>query len=155
MNHIDQAPPAERVVNANHPALVRERATRATLEKYRGKTFDWRTGTTCVHMFRFHLRQLGYRPPTMPRLRSALIAKREMQRRGWGGVEDLVDAMGLQRIAPAQMMLGDIATGPADEFFGAIGICAGPLKLLGWREDAADLVVLDTDFTQLTGAWRV
>lgn len=141
--------------NPNHPALLRQTATEATLARYRGKTFDWRTGATCVHMARFQLRQMGHRPPTLPRLRSALAAKREMQRRGWADVGAMLDAIGLQRIAPAQMLLGDLAVGPANEFFGAIGVCAGPLKLLGWQEDAPGLVIIDADFSQLTGAWRV
>ena len=141
--------------NPNHPALLRKAATEATQARYRGKVFDWRTGATCVHMARYHLRQLGRRPPTLPRLRSALAAKRARQRRGSPDVGDMLDGIGLQRIAPAQMLLGDLAVGPADEFFGAIGVCAGPLKLLGWREDAPGLVILDVDLSQLTGAWRV
>lgn len=139
-----------------HPALQRKDAVEALIAKYQGRSFDWRSGCTCVHLARFHLRQMGHRPPTLPRLRSALAAKREMQRRGWADVGAMLDAIGLERIAPAQMVLGDLAVGPADEFFGAIGVCAGPLgQLLGWHEDQPGLVIIHTDLSQLTGAWRV
>lgn len=137
-----------------HEGLRRQQATQATLDKFKGKAVDWQRGIHCVRLAHFHLRQMGHRPPTLPRLRSALAAKREMQRRGWDDVAAMLDAIGLQRIPPAAMLLGDLAVGPADELFGAIGVCAGPLRLLGWHEDAPGLAVLDTDLSQLTGAWR-
>jgi hypothetical protein len=136
--------------------LRRHAATTATLKKYRDKPFDWRRGYTCVHLARYHLRQLGHRPPTMPQLRSAISARRAMDERGWSSVADMLDSFPwLTRIAPAFMTLGDLVVGPADEHFGAIGVCAGPHKLLGWQEDAAGMVVVDFNMSKLEGAWRV
>ncbi|RDC66559.1 hypothetical protein HME9302_00010 [Alteripontixanthobacter maritimus] len=41
-------------------------ATEKTLTRYRGKAFDWKTGVTCVHLARVHLKNMGHKPQTMP-----------------------------------------------------------------------------------------
>lgn len=129
-------------------------ATEKTLDRYRGKVFDWSKGVTCVHLARFHLRNMGHKPETLPRFRSALGAKKALKERGWSSVADMLDSM-MPRIAPAQMVLGDLAIVPGDAGLDSIFICAGPLKVFGWREDRPDLVVLDVGLDELTGAWRV
>ena len=138
------------------PDLIRrQQATEKTLARYRGKAFDWRTGVTCVHLARYHLRAMGHRPPTVPRVRSLLAARRALESRGWADCAAMLDAM-LPRIAPAEMLMGDLAAVPSDDGgIGAIFVCAGPHKLIGWREDAPALVVLDVDLGDLVGAWRV
>lgn len=136
------------------PEMVRRQAaTSATLDRYRGKVFDWSKGITCVHLARYHLRQMGHQPPSLPRIRSAFAAKQEMKARGWSGVADMLDGI-LPRIAPAQMLIGDLTVAKSEEGLGAIFICAGPHKLLGWREDAPALVVLDVTLDQVEAAWR-
>lgn len=137
------------------PLERRRRATQATLDRFRGKTFDWRTGVTCVHLARFHLIKSGRRPPQLPRIRSELAARRALKQRGWTNVAEMLDGIGLERIAPAAMLLGDLAVAGSDDGIGAIFVCAGPHKLLGWREDAPELVRLDVTLDQLDGAWRV
>ena len=135
--------------------LRRKEATEKTLGRYRGKAFDWTKGVTCVHLARCQLRAMGHKPPTLPRFRSMLGAQRAMQERGWSNVEDmLTDILG-PPIPPAMMLLGDLAVAPSEEGMGSIMVCAGPHKLLGWREDALELVVLDVTLDQLSGAWRV
>ena len=129
-------------------------ATEKTLERYRGKVFDWSKGITCVHLARFHLRNMGHKPETLPRFRSALGAKKALKERGWSSVADMLDSM-MPRIAPAQMVLGDLAIVPGDAGMDSIFICAGPLKVFGWREDRPELVVLDVGLDEFTGAWRV
>jgi hypothetical protein len=128
-------------------------ATEKTLARYRGKAFDWRSGVTCVHLARAHLKNMGHKPPTLPRIRSALGAKKALRAQEWESVVDMLDAL-LPRIAPAQMMLGDLAAVPGEGGFDAICVCAGPLKVFGWREDHPELVVLDIDLDELKGAWR-
>src|SRR5690606_11029879 len=65
------------------PELDRRReATQATLDKFRDTAFDWAEGRHCVRMAAYHLRQMGWRSPklpTIPRVRSALAAKKELQ----------------------------------------------------------------------------
>lgn len=129
-------------------------ATERTIARYRAKTFDWAKGVTCVHLARAQMRAMGHRPPTIPRFRSVLGARRVLRGRGWESVSAMLDEM-LPRIAPAQMLMGDLAAVPGDAGLDAIFVCAGPLKLFGWREDAPGLVILDIDLREVTGAWRV
>lgn len=132
----------------------RRLATQATLDRYRGKVFDWSTGITCVHLARYHLKNMGHKPPTMPRFRSALGAKKVLKERGWASVSDMLDTM-LVRIAPAQMLLGDLAIVPGQEGLDAILISAGPLKLMGWHPETGEFVLYDNGLSEVTGAWRV
>jgi hypothetical protein len=140
------------------PELDRRReATQATLDKFIGKPFSWSEGRHCVALAHYHLRQLGWRPPqlpTLPRIRSALAAKKELQRRGFLTVSDMLDSF-LVRIPPAMMRLGDIAVTPGDEGFDAILIRTAPRKLLGWLPDGSAVVNYDAGLEDLTGAWRV
>jgi hypothetical protein len=137
--------------------LRRQKATAATLAKYRGQAFDWKKGITCVHMARFHLRQMGHKPAELPRMRGAIGARRALDERGWAGVADMLDAQqGLMRIAPAMMLLGDIAVLPADQGFDAIVVCEGGHKMLGWHEEwAGGMVEMEASLAHVLGAWRV
>jgi len=81
------------------PEMVRRaEATTATMNKYRNKPFNWKAGTTCIHLLRFHLRQLGYKPEPLPRIRSAIGARRALDKRGWQHVGDMLDSL-LPRVA--------------------------------------------------------
>ena len=136
------------------PDLIRRQdATQRTLDRYRPKVFDWRTGITCVHLARFHLKAMGHSVPTVPRIRSALAARRALQDRGWDSVTAMLDSM-LPRIAPAQMLLGDLAAVPGSDGFDSILICAGPQKVMGWSAVDGTFVVYDGGIGDLAAAWR-
>lgn len=132
----------------------RRTATEATLARYRNKAFDWSTGVTCIHMAWAQLRKMGHRPPTLPRFRSPLAARRALAAAGHDSVAGMLDSL-LPRIAPAQMMLGDLAALPGDAGMDAIVICAGPQRVFGWREDQDCLVVLGVRMDEIAGAWSV
>lgn len=137
------------------PELERRRiATQKTLDRYRPKVFDWSKGITCIHLAWCQLRQMGHRPPTLPRFRSALAAKRALKERGFDTVEAALDSL-LPRIAPAQMLLGDLASVPGTEGLDSILVCAGPQKLMGWHPVDGSFVLYDGGMEQITGAWRV
>lgn len=138
------------------PEMERRRvATQKTMDRYSGKVFDWSTGVTCVHLARFHLRNMGHKPPTLPRFRSAMGAKKALQARDWGSVADMLGSL-LPSIAPAEMALGDLAIVPGDAGLDAIFVCAGPLKVFGWATDADATVVVDiSNLDGLRGAYRV
>lgn len=136
--------------------LRRHDATQATLDRFRGKEFSWSAGITCVHLARFHLRRMGHKVEPLPRFYSAIGASRALKERGWAGCADMLDAQpGLVRIPPMAMRMGDLAVLDSEDGVGGVMICAGPHKLFGWREDVPDLIVLDVDFSDLSGAWRV
>lgn len=137
------------------PDLIRRKqATDLTLAKFRGKGWSWESGITCVHLMRFHLLKMGHAMPPMPRLRSLLTAKRELALRGCANVAELMDQLGVPQIPPAMMLMGDIAALPGGEDgIGALLVCLGPHKLMGWREDYAELIVLDVEFSDISTAW--
>ena len=136
------------------PEMVRRQAaTQATMARYRNKVADWRTGVTCVHLCRYHLKQMGVKVPTMPRIRSEFAAVRELKRRGWRNVADLLDSM-LPRIPPAAMVMGDLAVMRSEDGIGSIMVCAGGNRLIGWREDQPKMVTLGIRLDELDGSWR-
>lgn len=122
------------------------------MAKYRHRTFDWRRKATCLHMARFHLRKMGRKPPPLPQIGSLLAARRALKTREWANAGDMLDAIGLERIAPAQMLLGDLAMLESEDGMGAIVVSAGS-KVLGWHDAAEDMVVMDAHV--VTAAWRV
>lgn len=132
----------------------RREATQATLDKFRGTAFDWAEGRHCMKLAHFHLRQMGKRPPTLPRLRSALAAKQELERRGVGSVTELLDGM-LERVPPANMLLGDLAVLPGDAGLESVRVCCGPGRLFGWSEGQPTAVVLAVTMDEVSAAWRV
>lgn len=138
------------------PELERRRiATAATMRRYGEAPFDWRKSTTCLHMARFQMRQMGHRPPRMPPLRSALRARRELELRGHNSVIDLLDSL-LPRIAPAEMRLGDLAAVPGEEdWLDALLVNVAPRKFAGWHPDAHLMAVLDVELADVTAAWRL
>lgn len=129
-------------------------ATEATLARYRGKVFDWQAGVTCGHLLRAHLRNMGHRPPPLPRYRSPLGVQKALRQLGLASVEEWLDSLQLPRIAPAQMVLGDVGLLRGEGGLDAIFICAGPRKVFGWRDDEPALVMLDVGLDELSGAWR-
>lgn len=131
--------------------LRRQKATEATLAKYRDKPFSWRDGNTCLHMLRFHLRQMGHKPETLPRIRSAIGARRALDQRGWTDVGDLLDTI-LPRIAPSAMLLGDVAMFRSADSFGAITVSLGG-KVMGWSDAYDGMTALEP--IEIAGAWRV
>jgi hypothetical protein len=106
-------------------------ATQKTLAKYRNVSFNWK-GATCIHLFRYHIRNMGYKPVPIPRFQSPVGAKRALASLGANGLIELLDTM-LMRITPAQMVVGDVAVLPSSDVFDALVICAGN-KFLGWHE---------------------
>lgn len=136
--------------------LRRQRATNATLAKYRARAFDWRNRATCVHLARFQMRQMGHRPPPIPDIRSPIGARRALKATGHDDLAALLDSL-LPRIAPAAMLLGDLALVPGDPEdeggFDSI-VMSGGDKLFGWHPDDPSgikpLIV-----STITGAWRL
>ena len=133
--------------------IQRRDATTRTLNRFRGVNFDW-SGVTCAHLAHAHLSEMGHDVPNIPQFDTALGAARALQSLGWDSVSDMLDSL-LPRIAPASMLLGDLALIKGAGGLDAIFICAGPLKVFGWRDDTPELVLLDVSLDELQGAWRV
>ena len=142
----------------------REQAVKATEAKYGGRAFDWKGKATCLHLTSFHLRRMGKRPPPLPQVGSPLAARRELAKRGWANVAEMLDGIGLQRIAPAFLRLGDLVViaGDTDEDgepvmgLGAIFVSTGERHFIGWADELAPLARIDVfNPDGLLGAWRI
>lgn len=140
------------------PDTVRRmQAAEQTLSAYRGRTWEWSAGHTCAHMARFHLRQMGHKPETMPAFRSLLGAKKALEARGWSTVADMLDGQaGLARIMPAMMLPGDLGFIPSEDGLGSICLYLDRHKLAGWfAETGDDFVIVDVEMRPIEAAWRV
>ncbi|WCP14484.1 hypothetical protein sphantq_02930 [Sphingobium sp. AntQ-1] len=132
-------------------SVERAAATRKTLAKYRTLPFDWSKRATCIHLARYHLRNMGHRPPAIPDFRSALGAKRALEKTGFADMAALLDSL-LPSIAPASAWVGDLAVLEGGEGFDSIVIHAGG-KWLGYHmDDLGGLKPLVV--TEIKGAWR-
>lgn len=144
-----------RQVRSALPELeLRRVATEKTRAKYLDTAFDWRSGRHCLALARFQARAMGHKPPPMPRVRSALAAKKELQQRGHADVIALLDSQ-FARIAPAAMLLGDLCAVPGEAGLDAVFVNIAPGKAMGWREDAPALVALALEPQEISAAWRL
>jgi hypothetical protein len=136
--------------------LRRVAATERTFARFRHRAFDWRRGATCIHLARAHLRAMGHNPPPVPRFRSPLGARRAMAAAGYADMAAIFDGLGLVRIPPLAMLVGDLAVLPGDEGgFEAIAVSAGGM-LLGWHgADLSRVQPIGEAIAKVTAAWRV
>lgn len=125
----------------------RQAALEKTIAKYRGRRLDYKSAD-CIRMARFHLIQMGHKVPALPRYQSLVGARRALAQAG--GMVAIFDAL-LPRIAPAQMLPGDIAVSAGDEAEAAV-ISVG-YKVMGWHQDSDVAVNMTVDANALT-AWR-
>jgi len=123
-------------------------ALEATLAKYRNRPLDYRTAD-CVRMTRFHLLQMGHKPPVLPQYQSFIGARRAVK--AAGGVDAVLDTF-LPRIPYARMWPGDIALVEGTQDMDCAVLCLGH-KVFGWHEDADEPV--NMELRTIKAAWRV
>jgi hypothetical protein len=145
-------------MSVQHDLLRRQLATQATLNKFRGKVFDFKAERHCSELLKFHLKKMGHRLPPWATVKSVGAALRELKARDCDNMGELCGKwLKLEAIAPAQMLMGDVAYLPGDEDewrIGSIAVCAGPQKLLGWNGDEPKFSPLDVDFSAIALAYR-
>lgn len=129
-------------------------ATQKTLDAFRGRIFEWGE-TNCAHLAHAHLVNCGHAPPEVPKFDTALGAARALRSLGFASMVELFDSMLERRPSVGFMRLGDIALVEGEAGLDAALICAGPLKVFGWREDRSELAVIDVNLDALTAAWSV
>lgn len=135
------------------PLLKRHAALEATMAKYRHRAFDWKTGATCVHMLRFHLRRMGYKVPAVPKLDGPVAAKRALKKLGWPNVEAMLDDL-LTPIPVAAMLPGDVSVVPDDSGLGAVYISLGSTAI-GYAEGVEGMALFTEPGKVFEKAWRV
>jgi hypothetical protein len=109
----------------------RARLARRTVDRFGKRPFGYGKND-CIAMAHFHLTGAGLNLPPMPPYKTALGAKKALARRGFDNLEGLIDNTGLERITPAKMLVGDIATLQGD-LFSAVVIHCGDMAF-GWHE---------------------
>jgi hypothetical protein len=135
--------------------VQRAAATEKTMARFRHRAFDWGTGATCLHLARAQMKNMGYRPPAIPRFTSALGARRALAQAGFDSVSALLDSM-LPRIAPAAMLVGDLAAFPGEAGFECVAVSAGAGMMLGWHGEDLSRVQNVVDWeAAVIGAWRL
>lgn len=132
----------------------RAAATQKTFDKFRGVPFSWE-GASCAHLLRSHLRNMGHRPPKMPKFQSAVGAARALKGMGADNLSGLCLVLGLIEIPPAKAIVGDVAVLPGEDGpFDAIVICAGNGKFMGWHGAAEGLQMIDDVMPHVIAAFR-
>lgn len=122
-----------------HPLEVRRRVAQAAVDKFDGKPLDW-VNYDCARITLFVLRQFGWKPRAgaAGRYRTARGAVRHLQSLGHSGLEAALDQMGLDRIAPAAALPGDIVALPGEDVAGvampALMIALGRGRVLGFLQ---------------------
>lgn len=138
-----------------NPLIRRTAAAQATLDKWSKRPF--RLGTSdCVRMAADHLRRMGYKVKLPPSgsYRTLASAVKALRARGYASLEAALDDMGLDRIAPAAAIAGDIILLPGADKLGALTICLGNGRAVGWHDDLpAGAAVLQP--VEMSTAWRV
>lgn len=108
----------------------------------------------CVRLAAHLLHHVGHGVPLLKghRWTSETGGLRVMRRLGFACLVDAVDATGLERIAPARAVTGDLVALPAEGPFGcALTVAVGNGRLLGFLDGRCQ-VVEPKDFV---AAWRV
>lgn len=133
-------------------------AVDATLRRFRGQPFEW-GAVDCAKLGAFHLRQMGYHENLKLHkagtYKTALGAKRALQRAGWGSLSEALDGLGFERIPPAAALPGDVLLLPGTDGFDALGVAAGNGAVVSFHEDAPGVEVLRIAEWSAAQAWRL
>jgi hypothetical protein len=134
--------------------ILRRDAAQATLDAWSDK--PQRLGyADCVRMTASHLRLLGYKVKLPPSgsYRTINSAMKALATAGYASIEEALDAMGLERVAPAATIVGDIILMPAAHELGALVVVMGNGRVAGWHDDVATGTVVMQPLEMLA-AWR-
>jgi hypothetical protein len=126
-----------------HPFIVRVEAAQSTIDQFLGKPFEWGR-TDCAQLAAHCLKAQGYADPlqTVGEYWDYRSAKKAMKRASIASfAEHFEQALGLERIAPAEALPGDIVAfeGFNPETFGvALGVAIGQGRIVGFANDICD-----------------
>lgn len=116
--------------------LIRKRdAAQATLDHWSMVDFKLGTGD-CAQMVAKHLRSLGksIKLPPKGSYRTVAGAMRAMRKLGHATLADWVDSAGIERIAPARVVAGDVLQLPAEHPLGGLAVALGNGAAVAWME---------------------
>ena len=140
--------------------IARVIGTQKTSDKWLDQDFKWGTAD-CGQMVGDHLDSLGFTSPLSKAkpYKTELGARRVMKKLGASSMEDFLDQLGFDRIAPAAALPGDIVGFPGgtdDHEWTALGIHVGGDKIAGFAAaDGENAIVRIGPVSVCTVAWRV
>ncbi len=140
--------------------LQRVAAVTATRARFAGQPFAWGR-VDCAKVVAFHLRQMGHHVrlglAKAGTYRSALSARRALERAGHASLSAALDAAGFERIAPAAARPGDLIAQNGTDGFDAVGIVSGGRQVLGFLDGDVGLVIfpLANWGVDISRAWRL
>ena len=119
------------------PMVRRVQAAQTTLDRWSVRPMKLGT-SDCVRMTAAHLRLLGYRVKLPPSgsYRTIKGAFKALKERGFESIADALNAMGLERIAPAAAVVGDVVMMPGVDGLGALTIQLTNGRVIGYHDDA-------------------
>ena len=145
---------ADQDMTASDPLVRRAEAAQATKDLWETRRFKLGEND-CAYMLAWHLRRLGYsvRMPPSGSYRSPRGAERALAERDCTSTAEWIASLGLEPIAPAAAIVGDVLLLPAGHTLGAIAICMGNGRALAYHDDVrAGATVLQP--LEFIGAWR-
>jgi hypothetical protein len=135
--------------------IRRQQAAQAAVARFKGQ--PWQLGKNdCVRMAAFVLRKMGHRPQlgkagTYKTGAGAMLA---LKRAGHDSLGAALDALGLERIAPAAARVADIIMIPGEApLDGALTIAVGNGRVLGYHQDLAVAEIMQP--LEFVAAWRL
>jgi len=135
-------------------AIRRQQAAQAAVYRFKGQ--PWELGKNdCVRLAAFVLRRMGHRPQLgkAGSYSTGAGALRALKRAGFDTLADALDALGLERVPPADARVADIVMVPGEEpLDGALMIAVGNGRVLGFYEQSLQAEVLQP--TSFITAWR-
>lgn len=140
--------------------IERVEATQKTIDYWLGQDFEWGVAD-CGQMVGWHLETAGYSTPLKDaRAYSTDIgAKRAMKALGADSMEDFIDRLGFERIAPASAIVGDVIGlpgGTEDDQWTALGVHAGQDRILAFAAAQGEVARVHSGQASVaTVAWRV
>jgi len=140
--------------------IDRVAATQTTIDTYHERPFVWGSGD-CAHLAADHLAalQIETRLSEAASYSTEIGAKRALRKLGAASMEDLADALGFDRIAPASAIVGDLVGFPGGREgaeWTAIGVHVGGERIMGFADpDGSGARCEFGPVSVCTVAWRV
>jgi hypothetical protein len=135
--------------------IRRQQAAQAAVARFKGQ--PWELGKNdCVRMAAFVLRKMGHRPQLgkAGTYKSGAGAMLALKRSGHDSLGAALNALGLERIAPAAALIADIIMIPGEApLDGALTIAVGNGRVLGFHQDAESAEILQP--VEFICAWRL
>ena len=139
--------------------VVRVAIAQAALDTFLGQPFAWGTGD-CAKLAAFVMTKAGLRPnlAQFGQYRTDREALRALKTRKMRTVLDWVDSVrGVERIAPAACLPGDLIAFPGEGGWHGLTVYLGNGRVLGFTETAADgacsIIAANMQFAE--AAWKV